>query len=127
MAHSPDWMRERVLELLDGNLVPGDAAGVKALITEDCPIVFPGFAAVGHAGVDQLYAILEVAFDGVPTKSYDLWVFGDDAVNLHGSLYGRFKDGRVMDGTRYTDTFRFAPDGRITHWLVFNDLSLLPA
>ena len=56
MPHTATWMRERVLELLDGNLVPGDAAGVKALITEDCPIVFPGFAGVGHAGVDQLHS-----------------------------------------------------------------------
>jgi len=49
------WMRERVLELLDGNLDPGDAA-----------------------------------------------------VNVLGALFGRFADGRI------------------THWLEFNDLALLP-
>jgi ketosteroid isomerase-like protein len=126
-ARTATWLRERVLELLDGNLVPGDRAGVKALVAEDVQIVFPGFAATGHEGVDQLFGLIELAFDGCPTKSYDLWIAGDDAINVHGALFGRFADGRVMDGTRYTDTFRFAPDGRVTHWLVFNDLSLLPA
>ena len=123
-AFTETWMRERVLELLDGNLVPGDAAGVKALVADDVQIVFPGFAASGHAGVDELFALIEAAFDGCPTKSYELWIAGDRAINVHGALFGRFADGRVMDGTRYTDTFRFAEDGRITHWLVFNDLAL---
>jgi hypothetical protein len=130
-AHAParteTWMRERVLELLDGNLVPGDAAGVKALVAENCEIVFPGFATRGHAGVDELLGLIGVAFDGCPTKSYDRWIAGDDAINVHGALFGRFADGRTMDGARYTDTFRFAADGRVTHWLVFNDLALLPA
>jgi len=38
---------------------------------------------------------------------------------------GRFKDGRIMDGTRYTDQFFFDSQGKITDWLVWNDLALL--
>ncbi|HYW03655.1 MAG TPA: nuclear transport factor 2 family protein [Gammaproteobacteria bacterium] len=123
----PDWKKRRVLELLDGALVPGDRERLQELVSPEVKIVFPGFEARGHAGVDELLAMIDTLFDGCPTKSYDLWICEADAVNVHGVLYGRMKDGRSMDGTRYTDTFRFGPDGRVTHWLVFNDLALLPA
>ncbi len=121
-----EWMKKRVLDLLDGALVPGDVGRLKEYVAPDCLIQFPGFEAKGHDGVDQLLALIEALFDGCPTKSYDLWVIDDKSVNVHGLLYGRFQDGRSMDGTRYTDTFIFNKDGLITHWLVFNDLALLP-
>jgi hypothetical protein len=121
------WKKQRVLELLDGALVPGDTAALKRFISPDCRIVFPGFRAQGHAGIDELLAMIDQFFDGCPTKSYDLWVNDAHAVCVHGSLYGRMKDGRRIDGIRYADTFVFGGDGRITHWLVYNDLALLPS
>lgn len=121
-----EWKRQRVLELLDGALVPGNVERLKSYVAPTCRIVFPGFETAGHEGVDQLMALIGELFDGCPTKSYDLWVIDDMGVNVHGVLYGRFQDGRSMDGTRYTDTFIFNGEGLITHWLVFNDLALLP-
>lgn len=126
MSNDADWQKRRVLALLDEALVPGDVPRLKSFVSGDCHIVFPGFEGSGHAGVDQLMEALDVLFDGCPTKSYDLWVHGRGAVNVHGSLYGRMKDGRSIDGTRYTDTFVFDDEGRITAWLVYNDLALLP-
>lgn len=123
---SSQWKKQRVLELLDEALVPGDVERVKSFLSADCEIVFPGFRAVGHDGVDQLMALIAQVFDGCPTKSYDLWVYDDLGVNVHGKLYGQFADGRSMDGTRYTDTFQFAECGNVTRWLVYNDLALLP-
>ncbi|MES1943920.1 hypothetical protein PC39_07394 [Salinisphaera sp. PC39] len=123
---SADWQQRRVLALLDEALVPGDVPKLKSFVTDDCRIVFPGFEGRGHAGVDELMGMLDQVFDGCPTKSYDLWVHDRRAVNVHGSLFGRMADGRRMDGTRYTDTFVFDDEGRITDWLVFNDLALLP-
>lgn len=125
-ALSDDWKKERILELLDEALVPGDVDRLKSMIALDCRIVFPGFEAHGHEGVDELLAMIDALFDGCPTKSYDLWICDQRAVNVHGRLYGRMRDGRSMDGTRYADTFVFDAHGRVTHWLVFNDLALLP-
>ncbi|MEZ5100798.1 MAG: nuclear transport factor 2 family protein [Thermoleophilia bacterium] len=120
------WRQQRVLDLLDA-LVAGDRDTVKSYLAPTCSIVFPGFAATGPDGVDELYAVLDVAFDGVPTKSYDTWTLDDSSAVVTGSLFGRFADGLVMDGTRYVDWFRFDADGRITHWLVWNDLAILVA
>lgn len=123
---SVDWKKHRVLEILDGALVPGKVAKLKSFLSKDCHIVFPAFEARGHGGVDQLMKVIDSMFDGCPTKSYDLWICNRLAANVHGSLFGRMKDGRSMDGTRYTDTFVFDEDGLVVKWLVFNDLPLLP-
>ncbi|MEQ9010612.1 nuclear transport factor 2 family protein [Algiphilus sp.] len=121
-----DWQRQQVLTLLDEALVPGDVAMLKSMVTADCRIVFPGFEGRGHHGVEALMAMIGQIFDGCPTKSYELWVHGRQSVNVHGALFGRMSDGRSMDGNRYTDTFVFDDKGRITDWLVYNDLALLP-
>lgn len=126
MSNDADWQKRRVLALLDEALVPGDVPRLKSFMSGDCRIAFPGFEARGHAGVDQLMEALDALFDGCPTKSYDLWVHDSGVANVHGSLYGRMTDGRSIDGTRYTDTFVFDDEGRITAWLVYNDLALLP-
>ncbi|MBI3952292.1 MAG: hypothetical protein HY314_17720 [Acidobacteria bacterium] len=50
----------------------------------------------------------------------------DGAAVVSGKLMGRFKDGRSLDGTRYTDQFYFDSDGKVVEWLVWNDLALIP-
>lgn len=120
-----EWKKQRVLDLLDKALVPGQVELLKSYVSPDCEIVFPGFTATGHDGADQLFALIEQAFDGCPTKSYDLWVCDDLSLCVHGKLFGRMKNGDSMDGTRYTDTFVFDEQGRITGWYVYNDLALL--
>lgn len=125
-VQSAEWKKQRVLALLDEALVPGDMDKLKSFLAPDCRIVFPGFASRGHAGADELLTMIDQVFDGCPTKSYELWVCDEYAVNVHGVLYGRMQDGRSMDGTRYTDTFAFDAQGRVTDWLVFNDLAMLP-
>ena len=118
--------KQTVLSLLDV-LVAGDREALKDLMSESCQIVFPGFATTGHEGVDDLFDLIDEVFDGCPTKTYDRWVVDEHAVVISGTLQGRFKDGRSMDGTRYTDQFFFDGSGRVTHWLVWNDLALLAA
>ncbi len=120
-----EWKKQRVLDLLDA-LVAGEVDTLKSFLTADCRIVFPGFSATGHSGVDALFDLIEQAFDGCPTKTYDRWVVDDHAAVASGTLQGRFKDGRSMDGSRYTDQFFFDAEGRVTDWLVWNDLALLP-
>lgn len=120
------WRQARIVELLDDALTGRDVGRVKSFVTEDCEIVFPGFKAVGHEAVDRMYEMIDKFFVGVPTKSFDLWIHNNaDATNVHGSLYGKMTDGTSIDHVRYTDTFVFAPDGRIKRWLVFNDVALL--
>ena len=120
-----EWKKKRVLDLLVA-LVDGQSDTLKSYMSEDCRIVFPGFEASGHEGIEALLALVDQAFDGCPTKTYDLWVVDERAAVVSGELRGRFKDGRTMDGTRYTDQFFFDTDGKVTDWLVWNDLALLP-
>lgn len=119
-----EWKKQRVLDLLDKALVPGDIRRLKSYLSPECEIVFPGFRAHGHEGADQLLELIEQAFEGCPTKSYDLWICDKYSVCVHGHLYGRMKDGHVMDGTRYTDTFVFDPEGLVNGWYVYNDLAV---
>ena len=119
-----DRGRQTVLDLLEV-LVAGDRSGLKEFMSQDCQIVFPGFSSAGFDGVDELFDLVEEVFDGCPTKTYDRWVIDEHAVVVSGTLQGRFKDGRSMDGTRYTDQFFFDDEGHVTHWLVWNDLALL--
>lgn len=123
---STEWKQRRIVALLDEALVPGDVAKLKSFLSDDCHIVYPGFEVRGHTGVDEMMEMIDAAFDGCPTKSYDLWICDRLAANVHGVLYGRMKDGRSMDGTRYADTFVFDADGQLIKWLVLNDLALLP-
>lgn len=120
-----EWKKRRVLDLLAA-LVAGQRDIVKSYVAADCRIVFPGFSAVGYEGVDALFQMIDSVFEGCPTKTYERWVVDDQAAVVSGALFGRFKDGRVMDGTRYTDQFFFDATGKITDWLVWNDLALLP-
>jgi hypothetical protein len=119
-----EWKKKRVLDLLDA-LVTGQGDELKSYLSEDCLIIFPGFKTEGHRGVDELFGMIDQYFDGCPTKTYDQWIVNDRGAVAHGTLMGRFKDGRVMDGTRYTDTLLFDSNGKVTHWLVYNDLALL--
>ena len=121
-----DQKKQTVLDLLDA-LVAGDRETLKTYMSEGCQIVFPGFGADGHEGVDHLFDLVEEVFEGCPTKSYDRWVVDEHAAVVSGTLQGHFKDGRSMDGTRYTDQFFFDSAGKVTHWLVWNDLALLAA
>ena len=116
--------KQTVLDLLVA-LVAGDRNRLKTHMSDECQIIYPGFSTSGHTGVDELFDLVDEAFDGCPTKTYDRWVVDEHAAVVSGTLQGRFKDGRSMDGTRYTDQFFFDNAGRVTHWLVWNDLALL--
>ncbi len=120
-----EWKKQRVVDLLAA-LVAGRREELLSYLSPACRIVFPGFSAVGVEGVAALFTMIEDAFDGCPTKTYDLWVIDDRAAVVSGTLQGKFRDGRIMDGTRYTDQFFFDGEGRVTDWLVWNDLALLP-
>ncbi len=120
-----EWKKQRVLDLLDA-LVAGRREELLSYLSPTCRIVFPGFSAVGSEGMDALFSMIRQAFDGCPTKTYDLWVIDDRAAVVSGTLLGKFRDGRSMDGTRYTDQFFFDSEGRVTDWLVWNDLALVP-
>ncbi|MEQ8387301.1 MAG: nuclear transport factor 2 family protein [Alphaproteobacteria bacterium] len=124
-ASTAQWRQARIIELLDDALTGRDVARVKSFITPDCEIVFPGFSGTGHAGVDDMYRMIDQLFTSVPTKSFDLWIHGETAVNVHGKLFGQMTDGPSIDNARYTDTFVFDADGRISEWRVFNDVALL--
>jgi hypothetical protein len=119
-----EWKKQRVLDLLAA-LVGGQSSTLKSYMSGGCRIVFPGFEASGHEGVEALFGLIDQVFDGCPTKTYDRWVVDERAAVVSGELRGRFKDGRTMDGTRYTDQFFFDSDGKVTDWLVWNDLALL--
>jgi len=90
-----EWKKRRVLDLLEA-LVAGKREEVKSYLTEDGRIVFPGFRATGHAGADELFQLIDSAFDGCPTKTYDPFV-STQVLPRSGRLnLGRsFKDGNA--------------------------------
>ncbi len=120
---SDDWMRARMMDAQRA-LVERRLDTLKSWIDPHCRIVFPGIELEGHAGVDTLNEWVEEVFDGCPTKTYDRWICSADAVAVFGTLQGRYRGGPRIDGTRYIDAFYFDPGGRVTEWLVYNDLAL---